>query len=57
MGFEKGNKIKGLYTICVPTCAKEKAYVPGKGYSELCTAASRAELLKARKKFHTLKFL
>lgn len=55
MGFEKGSKIK-VYIPFVTSAGKEP-YVPGKGYSELCTAASRADLLRARKKFHTLKFL
>jgi len=55
MGFEKGNKPK-VYVRFV-LCARKAAYVPGMGYSELCAAASRADLLRARKKFHTFKFL
>lgn len=44
MGFEKGNQTQ-VYKAFV-TCVRKEGCVPGKGYSELCTAASRAHLLK-----------
>lgn len=47
MGFAKGNQTQ-VYTAFA-VCARKEADIPGRGYSELCTAASRADLLRARR--------